>query len=188
MKKILFMMILTSILLILGSCSRKAHPTASIQTSESSRTVITRRDTTVKVRIKGDTLKNMFTIKLKDVSQAINQDINRNISHNIGQDICQDINQRIELSELRTPYSISKVWLNDGNLMHEHIQKDTILSVRIKNALVHEKTTSTKKEIEVKIERVNYLTGWQWFQVWVGRILMAVVIGYVVVQLMKHRA
>lgn len=175
-------MTLVCVLLILDSCSRKAHPTASIQSIESSRTVITRRDTTVKVRIKGDTLRNMFTIKHNDISQANsqanNQDISQGIIQEIAQGIKQDFNRPIELSELSTPYSISKVWINDGNLMHEHIQKDTILNVKIKDALVHEKSISTKKETEVKIERVNYLTGWQWFQVWVGRVLILLVIGY----------
>ena len=38
----------------------------------------------------------------------------------------------------------------------------------------------TTSSVTVKVDRQNYLTGWQWFQVWCGRVAM-VVIGVVLI-------
>jgi hypothetical protein len=56
----------------------------------------------------------------------------------------------------------------------------------IENAIRESATTTDKTKVVTKIVEKNYITGWQWFQIWLGRMLMALAamfVGYVIIRL-----
>ncbi len=72
-------------------------------------------------------------------------------------------------SVLHADYSWTWAQVVGGRLRHELHQKDTTIQQTIERAIREAKTTET---IETTVVReVNYVTGWQHFQIWLGRIL-----------------
>ncbi len=75
-----------------------------------------------------------------------------------------------ERSELHGTYAWTWAQVKRGRLLHELHQKDTAI-VRTIDRAIREATTTETTTIEI-IREVNVLTGWQWFQIWAGRLML----------------
>lgn len=78
-------------------------------------------------------------------------------------------------SVLNVPFATSYAWVENGRLKHEHVQKDTLINEVIRGAKVLIKENEVLKEKLTKVvppERINYVTGWQWFQIGLGKCAM----------------
>jgi len=146
---------IVSIALCMSSCiSRKycdrKFPDTRFDSSNKSIEIITKyRDTTIYINIKGDTFRNDLITHLDTAGLSMSR-----------------------VSELQTSLAISKAWVTKGILHHELVQNDTLLSQTIKNAITNSAITSTSERIVNKAIITNILSGWQWFQIWLGRILL----------------
>lgn len=134
------------------SCDRKFPDKEKDSVSVVSATVTVIRDTTIYIQIPGDTI-------YKSVFASDN-----------------------EISKLNTSLATSEAWIRDGKLNHRLEQKDTVVASTIKGALKTTREVESRKEVINHIEYVNRLTGWQWVQVWIGRIF-----GFIVVLLILWR-
>ena len=77
-----------------------------------------------------------------------------------------------EVSRLNTSLASSTAWIKNGKISHRLEQKDTTIPATIKGAL---KTTTTKSDSTHTIHQTRYinrLSGWQWTQVYLGRLFM----------------
>jgi CBS domain-containing protein len=129
------------------ACDRKFPAETSEKTSVVTVKETTSRDTTVSIPFKGMVVNNKVTItKVNGLFTS-------------------------PISVLNTPLASSRAWVDEGVLKHELVQKDTIVKKVLKDAIKDVAITTVKDTEKVKVDRVNYLTGWQWFQVWTGRIL-----------------
>jgi hypothetical protein len=81
-----------------------------------------------------------------------------------------------DISKLYTSFAESWAWVENGKLMHELMQKDTTLARHIKNAIKESAMTTETVKIKTVIQEVNRVTGWQWFQIWAGRILLLIIL------------
>lgn len=127
------------------ACNRKFPPEETDSVRVITRTLTTIRDTTVYVQIPGDTVFESLPVK--------------------------DGN---ELSKLQTSLAISAAWIKDGKLNHRLEQKDTAVASTIKGALKTSRQLESKNEVTTKTEYINRLTGWQWFQIYLGRIFAVI--------------
>jgi len=89
-------------------------------------------------------------------------------------------------SMLQVPFATSYAWVENGRLKHELKQKDSLVQSRIMNAIRVTRIQDSEKRIkQLPPERINYLTGWQWFQVWSGRIALCILFIYILLMLIK---
>lgn len=119
------------------------------------------RDTTIFIELPGDTIRDTITV---EVVNGI-------------------ANSRPSIHE--TDLAWSKAQVVNGFLQHELIQKDSTLARVIEKAIRESATTTDKTKVVTKIVEKNYITGWQWFQIWLGRLLMALAamfVGYVIIR------
>ncbi len=147
MKKYTCVIVLISLLtacVTRQKCERKFPVHDSSVTSVNTITVI--KDTTIYLKIPGDTVFQWVAVSDSSVSR------------------------------LSTPLAQSSVWIKDGRLNHRLEQKDTILSNSIKGALQTTITELNQKEVLNQTEYINQLTWWQWLQVYLGRVFLGVMI------------
>jgi len=85
-----------------------------------------------------------------------------------------------EVSRLNTALATSTAWIKDGKISHRLEQKDTTVPATIKGALkTTHKTSITRSQKERTIQQTRYanqLTGWQWTQVYLGRIFLGALV------------
>lgn len=138
--------------LLLSSCvTRRACESTNTQT------VI--RDTTIYVKIPGDT--SGSSVLLNDVVR-----LNATLASD----------QSTEVSRLKTQLGVSSVWLKDGSLHHRLEQKDTAVVTTLKGALKTSTTHDRREQTIVQARYINHLTGWQWTQVYLGRAFLGLLI------------
>lgn len=124
-------------------CAGRYPPTIT----EVTKTVTVYRDTTIYVYIKGDTVHDTKTVYI-DRGGLIQSDP----------------------SMLSTRFAWSTAYVKDSKLFHNLTQLDDSIASVIRNATRTEiQYVDRTNTVEVKRE----LTGWQWFQIWCGRILIA---------------
>jgi hypothetical protein len=119
------------------------------------------RDTTIFIELPGDTIRDTVEVTVKEGIA----------------------NSRPSIHETDLAWSMAQVV--NGFLRHELIQKDSTLARVIENAIRESATTTEKNKIQTRIVEKNYITGWQWFQIWLGRMLMALAamfVGYVIIR------
>jgi hypothetical protein len=80
------------------------------------------------------------------------------------------------ISELNTPLACSYAWIENGMLNHKLQQKDTVIPALIKNAYRSTKTTTNEFRIATKVIKTNQLTSWQWVQIYMGRVFVALIV------------
>jgi hypothetical protein len=73
-------------------------------------------------------------------------------------------------SELHGTFAWTWAQVKKGRLLHELHQNDTTIARTIERAIRDARVTETIEKVVVR--EVNYVTGWQWFQIWAGRLLM----------------
>lgn len=95
---------------------------------------------------------------------------------------CYDENGRLTSDKIRLTDTIEKikgknvrpvVYVNGNNVV---TVKCIVDSAQVYKSWVEKHVTQINKE-EPKEIRVNFLSGWQWFQVWCGRILFVLIFG-----------
>jgi hypothetical protein len=136
----------------------KGHDSLSVITN----TKLVYRDTTIYVYLPGQTVRDTVKIYL-DANSIMHSDV----------------------SKLYTSLAESWAWVENGKLMHRLTQNDTLLAQHIKNAIMQSFSTVTTSENKTIIKEVNRINGWQWFQIWVGRLfalIIAVYFGFKVVK------
>jgi hypothetical protein len=82
-------------------------------------------------------------------------------------------------SILQVPFATSYAWVENGRLKHNLVQKDSLITEVIEGAKILIKENEILKEkltVKVPSERIDYVTGWQWFQIWSGRIAISLII------------
>jgi hypothetical protein len=84
------------------------------------------------------------------------------------------------------------VQMSEGGYIEASANCDslTILVDELRTEVYHlnnEKTELKSVLSEQKIIEVNRLTGWQWFQVWTGRICLALIAGTGIFRIIKNR-
>jgi hypothetical protein len=138
-------------------CDQKFPPQLITSDSVITNTITIYRDTTIYVYLPGDT-----------VYDTVHVTIENGIA-----------NSRPSIHE--TDLAWSKAQVVDGRLIHELIQKDSVLARVIENAIRESATTTDRNRIKTEIIEKNYVTGWQWFQIWMGRlfgIILLLFIGF----------
>lgn len=115
-------------------------------------TVTIREDTTIFVHVPGSIKHDTTKVVVKDpVTGMINS----------------------EKSILHTEFATSLAWVENGRLKHELIQKDSLMSIRIQDAIrITREQEHSKQVTKLPPVRANFVTGWQWFQIWLGRIII----------------
>ncbi|MDA3819099.1 MAG: hypothetical protein PF590_01290 [Candidatus Delongbacteria bacterium] len=122
------------------------------------------RDTTIYVTLPGVTIRDTITVYVKE-----------NVA-----------NSKASIHE--TDLAWSKAQVINGILLHELQMKDSVLFVVIQNAIRESATLTEKSKHETKRVKINYLTNWQWMQVYFGRAMMLILaafIGYIVLKITK---
>lgn len=128
------------------ACERKFPNNRTDSFREIKNTITTIRDTTVFLQIPGDTV-------FESVPASGN-----------------------ESSNLKTSLAISAAWIEDGKLNHRLEQKDTSVASNIKGAIKTTRQLESKNEITNKTEYINRITGWQWFQIYLGRFFLLILV------------
>jgi hypothetical protein len=85
-----------------------------------------------------------------------------------------------ELSKLHTEYSDSWARVLDGRLVHRLVQNESAIASIVKGAIKYVDRVQYVKEVAPPLV-TNELTGWQWFQVWAGRLFLASILVLVLV-------
>jgi hypothetical protein len=80
------------------------------------------------------------------------------------------------ISELTTPLVCSYSWIDNGKLYHKLQQKDTVIPATLKNAVRLTNTTTNDFRNATKVIKTNQLTSWQWFQIYLGRSFVALIV------------
>ena len=90
---------------------------------------------------------------------------------------CNDKNQVIlkELSEAKSQNVQSQYSFANGILEYKTKSKPPIAHIPVRDTTIY-KEIPVPYPVETK---VNYLTGWQWAQVWAGRVLLALIFLYI---------
>lgn len=185
MKKIISALILASLLsscVTRRACERRFTDLgANVSTTDSTNTLTVIRDTTILVKIPGDTVGT--SVLLNDVVR-LNSELpslpltESSLSESSKLGATQSSVTQSNVSTLSTRLSKSTIWLKDGRLHHRLEQKDTTVSATIKGALkTTHKTSITRSQKERTIQQTRYanqLTGWQWTQVYLGRMLLVI--------------
>lgn len=133
--------------------------------------------------------KRFATIKSDSISSSTNtvtiiQDTT--IYVNIPGDTVEASKPITDTSRLITPMAISSVWVKNGKLKHRLEQKTTSLPTTIKGALKTNITLDKKVQTIVRTRYTNQLSGWQWTQVYLGRVFMAALIVIVLWNVLKR--
>ncbi|MDA3943728.1 MAG: hypothetical protein PF694_09345 [Bacteroidetes bacterium] len=82
-------------------------------------------------------------------------------------------------SKLRTDFAWSTAQVINGVLVHDLVQIDSLLKIEIDSAIQLHSTLTDKNRIEKIFIETNKLTGWQWFQIWLGRIFMIILVLFI---------
>jgi hypothetical protein len=142
-------------------CEQKFPPQIITIDSVITKTETIYRDTTIFIELPGDTIRDTVEVTVKEGIA----------------------NSRPSIHETDLAWSMAQVV--NGFLQHELIQKDSTLARVIENAIRESATTTDKTKLVTKIVEKNYITSWQWFQIWLGRLLMALAamfVGYVIIR------
>ncbi|HLN52749.1 MAG TPA: hypothetical protein VK212_03505 [Lentimicrobium sp.] len=134
------------------ACDRKFPSTEKDSVREVINTVSTYRDTTIFIKIQGDTVYR------------------------------ENILREGNVSKLNTSLAISEAWVSNGKLKHRLTQKDTIIPKTLKSALKTTLTASEKEKVVYRVRKVNELTNWQWVQVWAGRVFMLLFVAAILIK------
>jgi hypothetical protein len=138
-------------------CNKKYPPQVITSDSVITNTITIYRDTTIYVYLPGDTVRDTIEVVVKEGIA----------------------NSRPSIHE--TDLSWSKAQVVDGRLIHELIQKDSVLARVIDNAIRESAIITDRTRIETKIIEKNFVSSWQWFQIWLGRLfglLLLLFLGY----------
>lgn len=142
-------------------CEQKFPPQIVRTDSVITKTQTIYRDTTIFVYLPGDTVYDTVHVILRDGIA----------------------NSRASIHE--SDLAWSKAQVVDGVLIHELRMKDTALAVMIENAIRESATLTEKSTGETRIVKENYLTGWQWVQIYFARIaalLLGLFIGFIIIK------
>jgi hypothetical protein len=137
-------------------CEQKFPPEISTVTETITKTVTVYRDTTIFVHMPGDTVRDTIEVV-----------VDRGIA-----------NSKPSIHE--TKFAWSKAQVINGLLLHQLIQKDSVLKFMLDNAIRESTTAIENKTTQTRILEKNYVTGWQWFQIWLGRILVVLIVFVVI--------
>jgi hypothetical protein len=104
-----------------------------------------RHDTTIFVRVPADTVRSVDTVLIRD--GLVESDKSR----------------------LDTKYAFSVAYVYDSRLYHNLFQKESVIASTIKDAI--QSNSRIEEKYITNTVTTNVLTGWQWFQIWAGRLL-----------------
>ena len=145
------------------ACDRKFPPQIIRVDSLITITKTFYRDTTIFVYLKPDTIRDTVEVIVREGIA----------------------NSRKSFHETDLSWSMAQVV--DGKLIHELRTKDTAIALMIENAIRESATLTENKTSKTIIQKVNELTGWQHFQVWLGRILALLLLLYLGFIFVMHR-
>lgn len=143
------------------ACEKKFPPEKIRVDSIIKTTETVYRDTTIFIYLEGDTVYSVDTVFVKE-----------GIANSLP-------------SIHETDLIWSKAQVINNRLIHEVRQKDSVLAIVIEKAIKESAILNEKIKIEEKIVQVNYLTSFQHFEIWLGRIfaiLLFLFIGYKVIR------
>jgi len=118
-----------------------------------------RHDTTIFMRVPADTVRSVDTVLVPDGLAESDK------------------------SRLDTKYAFSIAYVHGSQLYHNLFQKESVITSTIKDAIQSSTNVEYKYIKQTVKEKINYVTGWQWFQIWAGRILFLCLIAWVLFKL-----
>jgi len=150
MKRVLFLL---AVLVLAGCatqkrCGKKFPAVASIHDTLIVEKIVIKRDTVVQFKIKTDTVKEWITIEVP-AGVLVNTPEHR----------------------LNTRYAYSIARIVNNRLLHQLVQHDAVIEQVIKDAIQETISSTTQHTASFHVVEVNKFTGFQWFQIWLGRIL-----------------
>jgi hypothetical protein len=74
-----------------------------------------------------------------------------------------------------------------GDTVWMEVYKYLYIDKLLRDSIYLNDTIRIPYPVDIPGERVNYVTGWQNFQIWLGRILMAIVLGYLIFRCLKKK-
>ena len=103
----------------------------------------------------------------------------------------------VPVESLRTEYRDN--YLRDSVYLHDSvfvkIKSDTVFFERykylyrdktVRDSIIINDSIQVPYPVEVPV-KVNFVSGWQSFQIWLGRILIGIVLGYLLLMLLKKK-
>ena len=81
-----------------------------------------------------------------------------------------------DTSRLQNDFCISIAGVMYGELFHELITKDSLIMFTYDQYHTMVTTLQERYKTETQIIKENYVTGWQWFQIWAGRIVLILIV------------
>jgi hypothetical protein len=73
----------------------------------------------------------------------------------------------------------------NNRLLHQLVQHDAVIEQVIKDAIQETISSTTQHTATVHVVEVNKLTGFQWFQIWLGRICAAFLFAVIIFLVIK---
>lgn len=113
-------------------------------------------DTTIFVRIAADTVYSLDTVTILD--GLANSDKSR----------------------LDTQYAFSIAYVHESILYHNLFQKESEIAATVKDAIQKSSKVEYKTITRTVTKTTNILTGWQWLQIWAGRICAPLVLIFII--------
>lgn len=144
------------------ACERKFPAGELREVRINTHTTTTLHDTVIVIRITGDTV-----YKTLPLDPPVHETVSTPVS------------------ELHTRFAVSRAWVSHGRLSHTLEQKDTLMSRRLENALRSTTTTRDQETASVKVVQVNRLTGWQTFQIRMGRLFALLIISMILIWIIR---
>jgi hypothetical protein len=164
MKKFFFLLALLALsgCVTQQRCERKFPPEIVRTDSVITKTQTIYRDTTIFVTLTPDTVFDTVHVFVRDGIA----------------------NSRASIHE--TNLAWSKAQVVDGVLIHELRMKDSVLAFMIENAIRVSATLTEKTSGETRIVKENYVTGWQWAQIYFARIVALILGLFLVFLVIKY--
>lgn len=92
--------------------------------------------------------------------------------------------------------SRDSIYMHDSVYIHEYTKGDTVYMERdrwhygYKDKLVHDSIYISQRDTIVNVETISVpvaISGWQWFQIYAGRIALVLVLIGIVILIVKHK-
>jgi hypothetical protein len=92
--------------------------------------------------------------------------------------------------------SRDSIYMHDSVYIHEYTKGDTVYMERdrwhygYKDKLVHDSIYISQRDTIVNVESITVpaaISGWQWFQIYAGRIALVLVLIGIVILIVKHK-
>ena len=162
-------------------CSQRFPPEIILIEDDSSYyqsdTIIKPKKIEVVYNIDPDSINQITEAKFNNYIDSLFSIIDQNVDKEKAKDyIIKSVDT--DTSNLENAFSISQAAFSNGQLYHELFTKQgkLVIDYDTWDTLVKTREAYYNFKSETKIIKENYVTGWQWFQIWAGRIVLILIV------------